>query len=86
LTLGSWDTSSELRASKDISRRFRLRLSALFSTAGRLRAATAAPQPIAPGAGQECREYRTTTTIDGQMQETVGTACRQADGRWRITN
>jgi hypothetical protein len=35
-------------------------------------------------AQQECREYRTTTAIGTQLQEVIGTACRQADGSWRI--
>src|SRR5271156_3529636 len=44
-----------------------------------------APPPIAyvtppAPAGQDCREYRSQTTIDGRPQDTVGTACRQPDG------
>lgn len=31
-----------------------------------------------------CREYRTTIEIDGQTEVATGTACRQADGTWRI--
>jgi len=50
-----------------------------------------APPPIAyvtppAPAGQDCREYRSQTTIDGRPQDTVGTACRQPDGSWRIVN
>ncbi len=50
-----------------------------------------APQP-APSAQAAfdtsyCREYTTTTTvIDGIEQKSHGTACRQADGTWRIVN
>ena len=33
-----------------------------------------------------CREYTTTTVIDGTEQKSHGTACRQADGTWRIVN
>ena len=34
--------------------------------------------------GQPCREFTQTVSIGGQMQEAYGTACRQADGSWRI--
>lgn len=48
------------------------------------------PQP-APAAHDAfdtsyCREYSTTTVIDGAEQKSHGTACRQADGTWRILN
>jgi len=33
-------------------------------------------------ANQTCREYQTTTTIDGKPQPTRGTACLQPDGTW----
>ncbi len=33
-----------------------------------------------------CREYTTITVIDGTEQKSHGTACRQADGTWRIVN
>uniref|UniRef100_A0A7C4AH30 Surface antigen domain-containing protein n=1 Tax=Fundidesulfovibrio putealis TaxID=270496 RepID=A0A7C4AH30_9BACT len=33
-----------------------------------------------------CREYTQTIYIDGKKQVGRGTACRQADGTWRITN
>jgi hypothetical protein len=36
--------------------------------------------------GQTCREYQSTTTIDGRPQATYGTACLQPDGTWRIVN
>lgn len=49
-----------------------------------------APPPgtaYAPPAPQgECREYQSTTTIAGQPESVVGTACRQPDGTWRIVN
>lgn len=50
-----------------------------------------APPPSAPVApaqasGQQCREYQTTTTINGRPQQTFGTACLQPDGTWRIVN
>lgn len=41
-----------------------------------------APQAAAPG--QQCREYQSTAMINGQPQQTVGTACLQPDGTWRI--
>jgi hypothetical protein len=31
-----------------------------------------------------CREYQTTIVVDGKAQPAHGTACRQADGAWRI--
>ena len=31
-----------------------------------------------------CREYSMTALIGGQQEEVVGTACRQADGSWRV--
>ncbi|MDA1107675.1 MAG: RT0821/Lpp0805 family surface protein [Proteobacteria bacterium] len=34
--------------------------------------------------GQNCREYNTTITVDGKKQTAHGTACRQADGSWKI--
>lgn len=33
---------------------------------------------------QPCREYQTTVTIDGKTENAHGTACRQADGSWRV--
>jgi surface antigen len=34
--------------------------------------------------GQPCREFTTTVYIGGKEQEGYGTACRQADGSWKI--
>jgi hypothetical protein len=36
------------------------------------------------GRDQTCREYQSTTTIDGRPQASYGTACLQPDGAWRI--
>lgn len=36
--------------------------------------------------GQVCREYRTSVNIGGKVEEGYGTACRTADGDWRLTN
>ena len=46
------------------------------------------PAPVAQSAFDTsyCREYTTTTVIDGTEQKSHGTACRQADGTWRIVN
>jgi hypothetical protein len=44
---------------------------------------TAYAQPPAP-AGDGCREYQSTATIDGRPTATHGVACRQPDGSWRI--
>jgi len=32
-----------------------------------------------------CRDFTTTVTIDGRQETGRGTACRQPDGSWRIT-
>jgi len=45
-----------------------------------------ASDPYTASNGQTCREYQTTMTIDGQPQQTHGTACLQPDGTWRIVN
>jgi hypothetical protein len=50
------------------------------------------PQAYAPpsavgdesGQDQTCREYQSTTTIDGRPQASYGTACLQPDGTWHI--
>lgn len=38
------------------------------------------------GNGEYCREYTAQSDINGQMQSTYGTACRQEDGSWKIKN
>ena len=35
-------------------------------------------------AGQPCREYQQTVTIGGRTEQAYGTACRQADGSWKV--
>ena len=35
---------------------------------------------------QYCREYRSTAIIAGKKQQVYGTACRQPDGTWQMTN
>jgi hypothetical protein len=37
-------------------------------------------------AGQTCREYKTSGTTGGRPVDVYGTACRQADGQWRVVN
>jgi surface antigen len=34
--------------------------------------------------GAYCREYSQEIRIDGQIQESYGTACLQPDGSWRV--
>lgn len=36
--------------------------------------------------GENCREYEHEITVDGRREVVKGTACRQADGSWRIIN
>lgn len=34
--------------------------------------------------GEFCREYQQTITVAGRSEQAYGTACRQADGSWKI--
>ena len=36
--------------------------------------------------GQNCREFQQTVTIGGKTESAYGTACRQADGSWKIVS
>jgi surface antigen len=36
--------------------------------------------------GQYCREYQQTINVGGQKEQGYGTACRQADGSWKIVS
>lgn len=36
--------------------------------------------------GENCREYQTTVTVGGKRENAYGTACRQADGSWKVVN
>ena len=36
--------------------------------------------------GNQCREYQSTVTIGGKTEQAYGTACRQADGSWKVVN
>ncbi len=36
--------------------------------------------------GQPCREYHQTVVIGGKEETAYGTACREADGSWRIVS
>ena len=36
------------------------------------------------GDNRPCREYQQTVTIGGRPEQVYGTACREADGSWRI--
>ncbi len=39
-----------------------------------------------PSTGEYCREYQQSVQVGGQTQKAYGTACRQADGSWRVVN
>lgn len=52
-------------------------------------AAPPAGQVIREGrdsAGNYCREYQSSTSIDGRPVPTYGTACMRPDGSWQIVN
>ena len=36
--------------------------------------------------GSTCREYKQTIVIDGKAETAIGTACKQADGTWVLSN
>ena len=36
--------------------------------------------------GALCREYQQTVTVGGKQEQAYGTACRQADGSWKVVN
>jgi surface antigen len=37
-------------------------------------------------AGQTCREYKSTDATGGHPIDVFGTACKAADGQWRVVN
>jgi len=41
-------------------------------------------QTVQDSDGRYCREYTTTSVINGKNQQTYGRACRQPDGSWQI--
>ncbi len=48
---------------------------------------TITPQPAYTNKAEEyCREYQQTVTVGGKTETAYGTACRQADGTWKIIN
>lgn len=48
---------------------------------------TVTPQPAyQTSGGGYCREYQQTVTIGGRTEQAFGTACRQPDGTWKVTN
>ncbi len=48
---------------------------------------TITPQPAYTNkTGKYCREYQQTVTVGGKTETAYGTACRQADGTWKISN
>jgi surface antigen len=45
------------------------------------------PQPaFQRSSGETCREYTHDVIIGGKSETVIGTACRQADGSWRVVN
>jgi surface antigen len=38
------------------------------------------------GNGQYCREYTTDVVVGGRRETAYGTACRQADGSWKVVS
>lgn len=48
---------------------------------------TITPQPAYTNKTDEyCREYQQTVTVGGKTETAYGSACRQADGTWKISN
>ncbi len=48
---------------------------------------TITPKPgYQTSSGQYCREFQQSITVGGQTQDAFGTACRQPDGTWKVTN
>jgi surface antigen len=47
---------------------------------------TVTPVRTYQSGGIYCREYQQTVTIGGKQEQSYGTACRQPDGSWKVTN
>jgi len=47
---------------------------------------TSAPTKTYQSSGTPCREFTTEIQVGGETQQGYGTACRQADGSWKITS
>jgi surface antigen len=45
---------------------------------------TVIPRQAYPSNGTYCREFQQNITVGGRTQEAYGTACRQADGSWKV--
>jgi len=43
-------------------------------------------QTYQASSGEPCRDFTTDAWVDGRRETIYGTACRQADGSWRMTN
>ena len=41
-------------------------------------------QGAAEGELQNCREFTAQVTVEGQLRQTIGQACRQPDGSWQV--
>jgi hypothetical protein len=62
---------------------------AVYAAPAAVYAAPPAGQVIREGrdsAGNYCREYQSSTSIDGRPVPTYGTACLRPDGSWQIVN
>lgn len=46
--------------------------------------ATTPTNTFTANTGSPCREYRQTAWIGGKQEDVYGTACRQADGSWKV--
>ncbi len=45
-----------------------------------------ASAPFRASTGLTCREFQTTITVGGQLQNAYGTACLQPDGQWKVVD
>jgi surface antigen len=48
--------------------------------------ASSPTKTIVAASGTPCREFVTEIMVGGKTQQGYGTACRQADGSWKIMN
>jgi surface antigen len=47
---------------------------------------TVTPTKTYQSEGEPCREFTMNADVGGKSQQVYGTACRQADGSWKIVN
>lgn len=80
------DESDEIRAAQTLERN-RVNQPASWVNPDTGNRVTVTPtRTYQSASGQTCREYDTTVTIDGRREKAHGTACREADGSWRIVS